>query len=41
MGYTPIDLEICNKFKTKYGLKLYEPEFDKNQTTKSPLKSAL
>jgi len=24
MGYTPIDLEICNKFKTKYGLKLYE-----------------
>jgi len=24
MGYTSIDLEICNKFKTKYGLKLYE-----------------
>ncbi|HHH54932.1 MAG TPA: RepB family plasmid replication initiator protein [Bacteroidetes bacterium] len=24
MGYTPLDLEICNKFKTKYGLKLYE-----------------
>ena len=23
-GYTPIDLEICNKFKGKYGLKLYE-----------------
>ena len=24
MGYTPLDLEVCNKFKTKYGLKLYE-----------------
>jgi len=24
MGYTPLDLEICNQFKTKYGLKLYE-----------------
>jgi len=24
MGYTPLDLEICNKFKTKYGLKIYE-----------------
>jgi len=24
MGYTPINLEICNQFKTKYGLKLYE-----------------
>jgi len=24
VGYTPIELNICNKFKTKYGLKLYE-----------------
>jgi len=24
MGYTPLDLAVCNKFKTKYGLKLYE-----------------
>jgi hypothetical protein len=24
MGYTPLDLEVCNKFKTKYGLKIYE-----------------
>ena len=24
MGYTPLDLEVCNQFKTKYGLKLYE-----------------
>jgi len=23
-GYTPIELNICNQFKTKYGLKLYE-----------------
>ncbi len=23
-GYTPIDLKICNQFKGKYGLKLYE-----------------
>ena len=23
-GYTPIDIEICNKFRTKYGLKIYE-----------------
>jgi hypothetical protein len=23
-GYTPIELKICNQFKTKYGLKLYE-----------------
>ena len=23
-GYTPIELEICNKFRTKYGLKIYE-----------------
>ena len=23
-GYTPIEINICNKFKTKYGLKLYE-----------------
>lgn len=23
-GYTPMELNICNKFKTKYGLKLYE-----------------
>ena len=23
-GYTPLDLEICNRFQTKYGLKLYE-----------------
>jgi hypothetical protein len=23
-GYTPLDLRICNRFKTKYGLKLYE-----------------
>jgi len=23
-GYTPLDLAICNQFKTKYGLKLYE-----------------
>lgn len=24
VGYTPIELHICNQFKTKYGLKLYE-----------------
>ena len=24
MGYTPINIETCNKFKSKYGLKLYE-----------------
>jgi hypothetical protein len=23
-GYTPIEIDICNQFKTKYGLKLYE-----------------
>ena len=23
-GYTAIDIEICNAFKTKYGLKIYE-----------------
>lgn len=23
-GYTPLELNICNQFKTKYGLKLYE-----------------
>ena len=23
-GYTPIELEICNKFRTKYCLKIYE-----------------
>lgn len=23
-GYTPLDLRVCNRFKTKYGLKLYE-----------------
>ncbi len=23
-GYTPLDINICNQFKTKYGLKLYE-----------------
>jgi hypothetical protein len=23
-GYTPLDINTCNKFKTKYGLKLYE-----------------
>lgn len=23
-GYTPIEINICNQFKTKYGLKLYE-----------------
>ena len=23
-GYTPLEIEICNRFKTKYGLKLYE-----------------
>ncbi|MRJ01830.1 MAG: hypothetical protein C6I05_00095 [Epsilonproteobacteria bacterium] len=23
-GYTPLDLNVCNRFKTKYGLKLYE-----------------
>ncbi|HHD80540.1 MAG TPA: RepB family plasmid replication initiator protein [Campylobacterales bacterium] len=23
-GYTPIELNICNQFKTKYGLKIYE-----------------
>ena len=23
-GYTPIDIDICNKFKTKYGLAIYE-----------------
>jgi len=24
VGYTELDLEICSKFKTKYGLKIYE-----------------
>ena len=24
IGYTAIDINICNKFKTKYGLKIYE-----------------
>lgn len=23
-GYTPLDIDICNRFKTKFGLKLYE-----------------
>lgn len=23
-GYTPLELNLCNKFRTKYGLKLYE-----------------
>ena len=23
-GYTPLDLDVCNSFKSKYGLKLYE-----------------
>ncbi|SMC10178.1 replication initiation protein [Nitratiruptor tergarcus] len=23
-GYTPLDIEICSRFRTKYGLKLYE-----------------
>jgi len=23
-GYTPLDINICNRFKTKFGLKLYE-----------------
>ena len=23
-GYTPLELKVCNQFKTKYGLKLYE-----------------
>ncbi|BCD63176.1 hypothetical protein NitYY0826_P17 (plasmid) [Nitratiruptor sp. YY08-26] len=23
-GYTPLDINICNRFKTKYGLKIYE-----------------
>jgi len=23
-GYTAMDIEVCNKFKTKYGLKIYE-----------------
>ena len=24
IGFTPLDIDICNKFKSKYGLKLYE-----------------
>jgi len=24
VGYTPLELDICNRFRTKYGLKLYE-----------------
>ncbi len=23
-GYTPLDINVCNKFRTKYGLKIYE-----------------
>lgn len=23
-GYTPLDIDVCNRFKTKFGLKLYE-----------------
>lgn len=24
VGYTPLEIDICNRFRTKYGLKLYE-----------------